>query len=80
MYLFLRLMFLQNDGTNPVMLNRWEVRFDFMEKVNTFKINPWPMEAEPNLGLQVGIPQGSDNQLCQGHSRQHLPLHDSGQS
>ena len=31
------------------MLNRWEVRFDFMEKVNTFKINPWPMEAEPNL-------------------------------
>ena len=30
------------------MLNRWEVRFDFMDKVNTFKINPWPMEAEPN--------------------------------
>ena len=23
MYLFLRVMFLQNDGTNPVMLNRW---------------------------------------------------------
>lgn len=47
-YLFLRLIFLQNDGTNATMLNRWEVRFDFMEKVNTFKINPWPMEAEPN--------------------------------
>jgi His/Glu/Gln/Arg/opine family amino acid ABC transporter permease subunit len=47
-YLFLRLIFLQNDGTNATMLNRWEVRFDFMDKVNTFKINPWPMEAEPN--------------------------------
>ena len=47
-YLFLRLIFLQNDGTNATMLNRWEVRFDFMDKVNTFKINPWPMETEPN--------------------------------
>mgnify|MGYP001292205539 FL=1 len=47
-YLFLRLIYLQNDGTNATMLNRWEVRFDFMDKVNTFKINPWPMEAEPN--------------------------------
>ena len=42
------------------MLNRWEVRFDFMEKVNTFKINPWPMEAEPNqdsrwVFLKAGI-------------------------
>ena len=59
-YLFLRLIFLQNDGTNPTMLNRWEVRFDFMEKVNTFKINPWPMEAEPNqdsrwVFLKAGI-------------------------
>ena len=59
-YLFLRLIFLMNDGTNPTMLNRWEVRFDFMEKVNTFKINPWPMEAEPNqdsrwVFLKAGI-------------------------
>jgi His/Glu/Gln/Arg/opine family amino acid ABC transporter permease subunit len=59
-YLFLRLIFLQNDGTNPTMLNRWQVRFDFMEKVNTFKINPWPMEAEPNqdsrwVFLKAGI-------------------------
>ena len=59
-YLFLRLIFLQNDGTNATMLNRWEVRFDFMEKVNTFKINPWPMEAEPNqdsrwVFLKAGI-------------------------
>jgi len=59
-YLFLRLIFLQNDGTNPTMLNRWEVRFDFMDKVNTFKINPWPMEAEPNqdsrwIFLKAGI-------------------------
>ena len=56
----LRLIFLMNDGTNPTMLNRWEVRFDFMEKVNTFKINPWPMEAEPNqdsrwVFLKAGI-------------------------
>ena len=49
MYLFLRVMFLQNDGTNPVMLNRWEVRYEFMDKGNTFKINPWPLEAEPNI-------------------------------
>ena len=49
MYLFLRVMFLQNDGTNPVMLNRWEVRYEFMDLGNTFKINPWPLEAEPNL-------------------------------
>ena len=59
-YLFLRLIFLQNDGTSPTMLNRWEVRFDFMEKVNTFRINPWPMEAEPNqdsrwVFLKAGI-------------------------
>ena len=59
-YLILRLIFLMNDGTNPTMLNRWEVRFDFMEKVNTFKINPWPMEAEPNqdsrwVFLKAGI-------------------------
>ena len=59
-YLLLRLIFLQNDGTNATMLNRWEVRFDFMEKVNTFKINPWPMEAEPNqdsrwVFLKAGI-------------------------
>ena len=30
------------------MLNRWSLDFDFMDKVNTFKIDPWPMEAEPN--------------------------------
>ena len=47
-YLILRLIFLQVDGTNPVMLNRWGLDFDFMDKVNTFKINPWPLEAEPN--------------------------------
>ncbi len=49
MYLFLRVLFLQNDGTNPVMLNRWEVRYEFMDLGNTFKINPWPLDAEPNL-------------------------------
>ncbi len=49
MYLFLRVVFLQNDGTNPVMLNRWEVRYEFMDMGNTFKINPWPLEAEPNI-------------------------------
>tara|TARA_Y100000588_G_scaffold267689_1_gene282827 strand:- start:7365 stop:9563 length:2199 start_codon:yes stop_codon:yes gene_type:complete len=59
-YLILRLIFLQNDGSNPTMLNRWEIRFDFMDKVNTFKINPWPMEAEPNqdsrwVFLKAGI-------------------------
>jgi len=47
-YLILRLIFLQMDGTNPVMLNRWGLDFDFMDKVNTFKINPWPLDAEPN--------------------------------
>lgn len=47
-YLILRLIFLQVDGTNSVMLNRWGLDFDFMDKVNTFKINPWPLEAEPN--------------------------------
>jgi len=47
-YLILRFIFLQVDGTNPVMLNRWGLDFDFMDKVNTFKINPWPLEAEPN--------------------------------
>ena len=49
MYLFLRVLFLMNDGTNPVMLNRWEVRYEFMDLGNTFKINPWPLEAEPNI-------------------------------
>jgi len=49
MYLFLRVVFLQNDGTNPVMLNRWEVRYEFMDMGNTFRINPWPLEAEPNI-------------------------------
>lgn len=47
-YLILRFIFLQVDGTNPVMLNRWGLDFEFMDKVNTFKINPWPLEAEPN--------------------------------
>jgi len=47
-YLLLRLIFLQVDGTNAVMLNRWGLDFEFMDKVNTFKINPWPLDAEPN--------------------------------
>jgi len=49
MYLFLRVFFLMNDGTNPVMLNRWEVRYEFMDLGNTFRINPWPLDAEPNI-------------------------------
>ena len=47
MYLLLRVLYLQHDP-DPVMQNRWEVKFDFMEKVNTFKINPWPMEVVAN--------------------------------
>ena len=47
MYLLLRVLYLQHDP-NPVMQNRWEVKFDFMDKVNTFKINPWPMLVEAN--------------------------------
>ncbi len=47
MYLLLRVLYLQHDP-NPVMQNRWEVKFDFMDKVNTFKINPWPMEVVAN--------------------------------
>ena len=39
---------LQHDP-DPVMQNRWEVQFDFMDKVNTFKINPWPMEVVANF-------------------------------
>ena len=42
LYLLLRVLYLQHDP-DPVMQNRWEVKFDFMDKVNTFKINPWPM-------------------------------------
>jgi His/Glu/Gln/Arg/opine family amino acid ABC transporter permease subunit len=49
MYLFMRVFFLQNDGTNPVMLNRWSVAFEFMDETNKFKINPWPLDAEPNI-------------------------------
>ncbi|HIL44122.1 MAG TPA: ABC transporter permease subunit [Candidatus Poseidoniales archaeon] len=47
LYLFLRVLYLMHDP-NPVMQNRWEVKFDFMDKVNTFKINPWPMLVEAN--------------------------------
>lgn len=47
MYLLLRVLYLQHDP-NPVMQNRWEVQFDFMDKVNTFKINPWPIEVSAN--------------------------------
>jgi len=48
MFLLLRVLYLQHDP-NPVMQNRWEVQFDFMDKVNTFKINPWPMDVVANL-------------------------------
>ena len=48
MFLLLRVIFLQHDP-DPVMQNRWEIKFDFMEKVNTFKINPWPMEVVANF-------------------------------
>jgi len=48
LYLFLRVLYLQHDP-DPVMQNRWEIKFDFMDKVNTFKINPWPMEVVANL-------------------------------
>ena len=48
-YLFLRVLFLMNDGSDPVMLNRWSLEFDFMVKGNTFAINPWPIEVEPNI-------------------------------
>jgi|TARA_B110000263_G_scaffold166306_1_gene144799 His/Glu/Gln/Arg/opine family amino acid ABC transporter permease subunit len=47
MYLLLRVLYLQHDP-NPVMQNRWGVQFDFMDKVNTFKINPWPIEVVAN--------------------------------
>ena len=47
MYLLLRVLYLQHDP-DPVMQNRWEVKFDFMDKVNTFMINPWPMMVEAN--------------------------------
>ena len=46
-YLLLRVLYLQHDP-DPVMANRWEIKFDFMDKVNTFKINPWPMLVEAN--------------------------------
>nr|AIF01201.1 amino acid ABC transporter permease (aapQ, bztB) [uncultured marine group II/III euryarchaeote KM3_143_C03] len=48
MFLLLRVLYLQHDP-DPVMQNRWEVQFDFMDKVNTFKINPWPMEVVANM-------------------------------
>ena len=48
LYLLLRVLYLQHDP-NPVMQNRWEVQFDFMDKVNTFKINPWPIEVVANM-------------------------------
>ena len=48
MFLLLRVLYLQHDP-DPVMQNRWEVKFDFMDKVNTFKINPWPMEVVANF-------------------------------
>ena len=47
MYLLLRVLYLQHDP-DPVMQNRWMVKFDFMDKVNTFKINPWPRLVEAN--------------------------------
>jgi len=47
MFLLLRVLYLQHDP-DPVMQNRWAVKFDFMDKVNTFKINPWPMLVEAN--------------------------------
>ena len=34
LYLFLRVLYLQHDP-DPVMQNRWEIQFDFMDKVNT---------------------------------------------
>jgi len=48
LYLLLRVLYLQHDP-NPVMQNRWAVNFDFMDKVNTFKINPWPIEVVANM-------------------------------
>nr|AIE93013.1 polar amino acid ABC transporter, inner membrane subunit (aapQ, bztB) [uncultured marine group II/III euryarchaeote AD1000_31_C10] len=48
MFLLLRVLYLQHDP-DPVMQNRWAVKFDFMDKVNTFKINPWPMEVVANF-------------------------------
>ena len=51
LYLLLRVLYLQHDP-NPVMQNRWEVQFDFMDKVNTFKINPWPIEVVANMDVR----------------------------
>ena len=48
-YLFLRVLILMNDGSDPVMLNRWSLDFAFMESGNTFEINPWPIEVQPNV-------------------------------
>ncbi len=48
MFLLLRVLYLQHDP-DPVMQNRWEIKFDFMDKVNTFKINPWPMDVVANF-------------------------------
>ena len=48
LYLLLRVLYLMHDP-NPVMQDRWGVQFDFMDKVNTFKINPWPIEVVANM-------------------------------
>ena len=48
-YLFLRVLFLMNDGSDPVMLNRWSLDFLFMDAGNKFAIEPWPIEVLPNI-------------------------------
>ena len=48
LFLLLRVLYLQHDP-DPVMQNRWQVSFPFMDKVNTFKINPWPMDVVANF-------------------------------
>ena len=59
MFLLLRVLYLQHDP-DPVMQNRWEIQFDFMDKVNTFKINPWPMEVVANFCLLYTSPSPRD--------------------
>ncbi|MEO2221460.1 MAG: ABC transporter permease subunit [Candidatus Poseidoniia archaeon] len=51
LYLLLRVLYLMHDP-NPVMQDRWVVQFDFMDKVNTFKINPWPIEVVANMDVR----------------------------
>ncbi len=72
MYLFLRVVFLQNDGTNPVMLNRWI--FLKAAIINSVRVTLVSIFLCTILGIIVGVARLSSNKLTSAAATAYVEI------